>query len=141
MPEIKRKVTDLDPTTGKKIIAFLTGAPLGGNGHPIHITYTLKYRENDESTDATGNNDLLRQIYTVREYRFAINGRKISSTTLLYLPDDTTDPTAVTMSDFFTTKAINSFPGVANGDQAWKFAEGLLRQMILIKQANGELPT
>jgi hypothetical protein len=141
MAQIKRKVTDLDPTTGKKIIAFLTNAPIGEKGNPIFINYLLKYKEADESTDPTGNDDLLRSIYTVREYRFEINQRKISSSTLLYLLDDTVDPNAISLEDYFANKAINTFPGVNNGDAAWKYAEGILRQVILIKQANGELPS
>ncbi|MCE2934691.1 MAG: hypothetical protein LW845_01570, partial [Flammeovirgaceae bacterium] len=66
--------------------------------------------------------------------------RKIHGTTLLYLPENTTNPNAITLKEYFRTRTINDFPGVSGGDPARDFAEGLLRQMILIRQANGELP-
>ena len=69
-----------------------------------------------------------------------LNKRKIHNTTLLYLPDDTVNPNAITLAEYFRTKAINTFPGVANADPLRDVAEGILRQVILIKQANGEMP-
>jgi len=142
MAEVKRKITDNDPFTGKKLVAYLTNAPLNGSGYPSMIQWVEKVKETDETTDASPANSTERAVAAVRpvEYTFHINNRKISSVTKLYLPDNTVDINAITLAEYFTTKVISTFPGVAGGDQAWKMAEGYLREVIAIKQANGELP-
>jgi len=140
--EVKYKVTNNDPVTGKRMLVYLTGAPLKGNGAPDHVTYLVKLKEADDSSDAIPINSTERAIKAVSSYeeRFEINDRKISSVTRLYLPRNTQDPNAITLQDYFATKVISSFPGTNGGDQAWKFAEGILREVVLIKQANGEMP-
>lgn len=126
--EVKYKVTNADPVTGKKMLVYLTAAPLRGDGAPSHINYLVKLKEVNESTDAIPAATDERSVKAVASYedRFEITDRKISSTTLLYLPDSTVDVNAISMRTFFATKIINTFPGVQGGDQAWKFAEGLL---------------
>jgi hypothetical protein len=140
--EVRFKVTNSDPVTGKRMIVFLTGAPIGAQGYPVQIIYMVRLRESDEVTPAAPANNTERAKRAVQEYEeiFYINERKIDSTTLLYLPDDTTNPNAITLADFFRTKSLNSFPGVSGNAPVRDFAEGLLRQMVLIKRANGDFP-
>lgn len=140
--EIKRKITDSDPVTGKKMIAYLTLIMVDGRGVPLNVSYKVKYKEANETTDAVPPTNYVTtgKAYQPFDEFYTIGKRKISSTTLLYLQDDTVDPNAITLEDYFATKTILSYPGVSNGDQFWKVAEGVLRQIILIRQANGEYP-
>lgn len=142
MAEVKFKITNNDPVTGKRMIAYLTGAPLGVGGYPSHVSYLIRLKENDENTDAVppNNTDRTKKAYQSYEEKFHINGQKIKLSTKIYLPEETQDPEAITLSEYFATKIISTLPGVGGGDQAWKFAEGILREVILIKQANGEMP-
>jgi len=142
MAQVKVKITNTDPVTGKKMIAFLTGMPFVEYGNPVHVSFLIKFKEVDESTDAIPADSTLnaQRAVTQAEYRFPIGFRKISSTTKLYLPDDTQDVNAITLEDYFANKVINTYQGVAGGDQTWKFAEGVLKEVIAIMQANGELP-
>lgn len=142
MAQVKVKITNSDPETGKKMIAFLTGMPFVEYGNPTHVSFLVKFKEVDESTDAIPAGSTLNQVRAVKEaeYLFGIGDRKISSTTKLYLPNDTQDVNAITLKDYFATKVINTYQGVAGGDQTWKFAEGILKEVIAIMQANGELP-
>lgn len=140
--EVKFKVTNSDPVTGKRMIVFLTNAPIGAEGYPLQIQYLVKLKEADETTDAAPADGSIRAKRAVETYEesFFITDRKINSTTLLYLPDDTTDPNAITLKEYFRTKVISSFPGVGGGDPFRDIGEGLLRQMVAIRQANGEMP-
>jgi hypothetical protein len=142
MAQVKVKITNTDPVTGKKMIAFLTGMPFVEYGNPAHVSFLIKFKETDESTDAIPADGTLnaKRAVTQAEYLFPINTRKISSTTKLYLPDDTQDVNAIALKDYFATKVINTYQGVAGGDQSWKFAEGVLKEVITVMQANGELP-
>lgn len=143
MPQVKVKISNAEPNTGKKLIAILTNAPLRRFGYPEIVQWQEYIKEVDESTDAVppNSNERTASLYKQGEEKtFNVNERKISSTTRLYLPEDTVDVNAITLKDYFATKVINQFPGVAGGDQAWKFAEGILKEVIAIKQANGEMP-
>lgn len=142
MAQVKVKITNTDPVTGKKMIALLTGMPFVEYGNPIHVSFLIKFKEVDETTDAAPANGTLnaQRAVTQAEYTFPIGTRKISSTTKLYLPDDTQDVNAIMLQDYFSTKVINTYPGVGGGDQTWKFAEGVLKEVIAVMQANGELP-
>ncbi len=140
--EVRFRISNNDPVSGKRIIAFLTNAPLGRDGTPLFIQYLVTLKEVDEVTDAIPSGTTKRAKRAVESYEetFVIDDRKIHGTTLLYLPENTTNPNAITLKEYFRTRTINDFPGVSGGDPARDFAEGLLRQMILIRQANGELP-
>jgi len=142
MAEVKCNVTNNDPDTGKKIKAFLSGAPLGFGGYPIHVSYILKYKEIDDVTDAIppANTSTSRNSIKDIEETFYVTDRKISGVTKLYLPDDTVDINAVSLKDYFANKIINTYQGTGGGDPAWKFAEGVLKEVISIRQLNGELP-
>lgn len=146
--EVKFKVTNTDPVTGKRVIAFLQDVRFGADGYPTEVRYIVTLKEVNETTDAIPLDNTERAKRAVESYEevFYIaanpnfNQRKIHNTTLLYLPDNTVDPNAITLQEYFRTKAINTFPGVANADPLRDVAEGILRQVILIKQANGQMP-
>jgi len=141
MAEVKFKITNNGSISGKKEIAYLTAMPFNGYGSPSFVGFLIRFKETDEITDAIPADSTLnaRRVINVVEYNFQIGLQKISSVTKLYLPDDTVDVDAITLQDYFATKVINSFPGVAGGDQAWKFAEGVLKEVVAIMQTNGEL--
>jgi len=144
MAEVKFKITNNDPVSGKRMIAYLTSAPLSVGGFPLFVQYLVKLKEVDESTDAipAGNTDRAKQaVASFESAQYAINGRKISSITKLYLPDNTVDVNAITLQDYFANKIVTSFSGVGGSDPLSKLAEGILREVISIQQANGELPT
>ncbi|MFN7465250.1 MAG: hypothetical protein ACK53T_01410 [Planctomycetota bacterium] len=142
MAQVKFKVTNNDPVTGKRMILELTAAPIGRDGYPLFVQYLVTLKETNETTDAIPNGTTQRARKAVESYEetFMINQRKISSTTRLYLSDDTVDPNAITLAFYFESKILNTFPGVGNGDCLDDLARGILREVILIRQANGELP-
>ena len=148
MPQITHKVSNTDSTTNKKIIAYLTNIRMNPNGGIDSISYIIRLKETDEVTDAIPKDSTLTAKRAVSAYdeTFQINPtllegeRKISSTTRLYLPVNTVDPNAMTLSGYFMDKIITSLPGVSGTSRVWEFAKGILREVILIKQANEELP-
>lgn len=142
MAQVQCNVSSNDPVTGKKIKAQLTGAPIGFGGYPSHVTYKLIFKETDDNTDAIPSGPTEREKKAVSSYEetFQIDTRLISSTTKLYLPYDSQDVNKISLQDYFANKVINTYSGVGGGDASWKFAEGLLKEVVAIKQANGELP-
>lgn len=143
MSKVRFKITNADLVTGKRMIAELTNAPIGRMGHPLFVQYLVTFKEVDESTDAVPANGTgwAKRAVSPYEETFMINERKISSVSKLYLPDDTTDPNAITLADYFKSKILNTFPGVAGGDSLDVLARGILREVVAIQQVNGELPS
>lgn len=142
MAQVKFKVTNNDPLTGKRMIAELTNASIGRLGYPLFIQYLITIKETDEITNALPNGTTERAKKAVESYEetFYINERKISAINRLYLADNTDDPNAISLAEYFETKILNTFPGVGGGDRFDILIRGLLREVISIKQANGELP-
>jgi hypothetical protein len=142
MSQVKHRITTNDPATGKRLIAELLVAPFGRFGYPLFVQYLVTVKETDEVTEATPPNqtDRGKRLVQAYEERFEINDRKIHSSTLLYLPDNTTNPNAITLAEYFRTHALNTFSGVNGDDQLDILARGILREVIQIKKANGELP-
>lgn len=139
-----------DPLTGKKQkytnveIRFQYGAP-------IEFIGSMSFHEvNDDPASSIGTTE--RQKKAVESYmdNYSTVGRFIDSVTKLYLPglQDLTDPqnpvpypNAMLLTDYLELKAVNTFPSTAGGDALWKAMEGVCREMIAIRKANGELPT
>ena len=140
MAQVKVNITNNDPVTGKKIKAQLTNMPFGFGGFPKIVQYLEVLKEVDDTTDAipSGNTEREKKAVMQSEQTFVIDKRTIHKTTKVYVAVD--DPNAITLEEHFATKVINTLPGVGNADQSWKFVEGVLKEVIAIRQANGELP-
>lgn len=143
MSQVRFKITNTDPVTGKRMIAELTNISIGRFGYPLFVQYIVTLKETDETTDAAPINATERAKRAVSQYEetFNINDRKIDSVTKLYLPDNTTNPNAILLAEYFRKKVITSFPGVAGGDQFATLSRGVLREAIAIQQANSEQPS
>jgi len=104
--EVRFRISNNDPVSGKRIIAFLTNAPLGRDGTPLFIQYLVTLKEVDEVTDAIPSGTTQRSRRAVESYEetFVIDDRKIHGTTLLYLPENTTNPNAITLKEYFRTR-------------------------------------
>lgn len=135
-----------DTERNKKVKADFNYMILGDNGQPNKIGYFLRYYELDNNTLSTssGNNVLQRKLYDIVEDSFSFDG-VIDSGSKVYtsLTDETGSiiPGAIDVKTYFENFAINELPGVGNSDPYWKTAQGILKEVISIRQANGELPS
>lgn len=145
-----------DPVTGKKEKYTSTDVRFQ-YGVPIEFIGSMSFHEVNDDPAVPGGTTA-RQKKAVESYMEnypgAILGKSfdqqwIDSVTKLYLPgpDDLTDPenpvpypNAVLMSDYFQNKVLSTYPGVGGGKMLWEAIEGLCKEMIAIRQANGELP-
>lgn len=145
-----------DPVTGKKQ-KYTSVEVRFQYGVPIEFIGSMSFHENND-TPAVPGGTTERQKKSVESYMEnypgAILGKSLdqqwmNSVSKLYLPgpNDLTDPenpvpypNAVLMSDYFQNKLINTFPNTGGGDALWKGIEGICKEMIAIRQANGELP-
>lgn len=152
-----------DPLTGKKQ-KYTNNEVRIRNGIPIEFNGTMSFHElNDDQATPPGSSE--RQKKSVESYteNFAINSitptknpdglLHIDSVTKQYvemidgggyvLQSDMVTPPAnpvMSLADYFALKALNSFPGTAGSDPLWGGIEGLCKEMIAIRQANGSLP-
>jgi len=145
MALIKINVSNSDPVTGKKIKATLSGINFNLNGQVKHCTYIISFHEvNDSETSPSGTNQQRRAVSSYEE-RFDIENKAILSTTKIYsqlFESDGVTPiaNAINLVSYLELKAINSFPGVANADPSWNAIQGIFKEIISIRQVNGELP-
>lgn len=155
MANIKFNVGN-DPVTGKKQ-KYTSVEVKFQYGVPIEFIGSMSLHEvNDDSAVPAGSlaNQKRAVESRMENYPGAILGKPLDqqymdSVTRLYLlgPNDLTDPenpvpypNAILMSDYFQNKVLSTYPGVGGGKMLWEAIEGLCKEMIAIRQANGELP-
>lgn len=135
----------IDPLTGKRQkytnveVRFQYGAP-------IEFIGSMSFHEvNDDPAVNVGTTERQKRATQPYMENYSTLDKFIDSVSKLYvtgLTDQNGDPipNAVRLDVYLETKAINSFPGVAGADQLWKGLEGVCKEMIAVRQANGELP-
>jgi hypothetical protein len=139
---IKHKICNNDPASGKKLVAYVQAVPFGPAGNPYHVEIVVHAKENDEETEATPPGTTERDKQRVQPWTelFTISsGRRIDPITKLW-DYDGSNQSAVELDAYFRDKLINTLPGVGGNDPLSKMCEGILREVINIKQANGEWP-
>lgn len=147
MAIIKFNVVANDPVTGKKVKFKLTFLGINEEGSITAIAGILSFHEaNDDNAIPVNATIQAKRVVESYEIIYQVADKIIDSVTKLYLPslvDGNNDPipNAVPLSTYLSTKVINSYPGVGGGDQAWKFYEGVAKEIIAVRQANGELPS
>jgi hypothetical protein len=140
---IRVNVTGNDPITGKKVKADLIYITFNQDGGVRNIGYMVSYFENNNITPAISAGSSERQKKSVQsvEKEFAVSGKSILSTTLVYSPlvdeNNVPIPNAILVSEYLRLNPINQFPGVSNSDPLWKLVEGILKKIIDIELANG----
>ena len=131
----------LDTLTNTKMKAELTGMSFTSNGALDHVTYIVRKYALDNTTLANAyGSETKRDLLSAKEYNFQVNGKYINTSTKVILSDTLGVTPKAKLSDYLRLKALNSYPGVSNGDPAWEFIEGILREIIAIKQASKQLP-
>jgi hypothetical protein len=127
-----------DPLTGKKIKVEQTAFVWNNNGQPQHINFLVQFYEVDGTTPTppTGNY-ISKRAVTEYEDKFEFQGW-MNPTTKVVVSSDT--PGAVNIKSYFETKVINTLQGVGGSDTLFKLQEGVLKEVVLILQANGILP-
>lgn len=134
-----------DPISGKRIKYTNDEIRIKG-GMPIEFIGKITFHElNDNPAVPTGQTRNEKRVVEEYTENFSTVNKFIDSVTKLYVPglvDGNNDPipNAIALGEYLESKVINTFPGVAGGDQAWKFDEGRCKEMIAIRKANGELP-
>lgn len=127
-----------DPVSGKKLKAFFYGdIYFNATGQLLSINYLISYHNTDE-TDYNPNGSTLNKHQFQPFNDTFICDRYINDTTKVYTTVG--QPGAIHLKDYFELKAMNTLPGVANNSPIWKVIEGILKEVIAIKQANLELP-
>lgn len=107
-------------------------------GAPLRVMYILKAYAFDGTTElGPSGSDVDRELIKAREVSFEITGRYINTVTKKYTNGG--GQNEVLLSEYLRTKAINTYPGVANADPLSDLVQGILREIISIKQANKEL--
>jgi hypothetical protein len=138
---IKRKICNSDPASGKKMVAYFQSAPLGPDGYPYHIEMVVRLKEADEETEAAPPGTTERDQQRVSPYTeiFRVDSRMIDPTTKVW---DTagSNPSAIALTQYWADKVLNTFPGTAGSSPLKDLCEGMLREVIEIKHANGEWP-
>ena len=153
MATIKFNITNNDPVTRKRMkynnteIRFQYGAP-------IEISGAISLHEINDSPAVPAGSDS-RSKKAVESYSdyFTLLDKFIDTVSLLYavknandewvLQSDGVTPVVnpvLSMAQYFEQYIINTLPGVAGGDQLWEISEGICKQMINVRKANGEFP-
>lgn len=124
-----------------KLKAQLTTQGYNAAGELQLIGFVIKYY------DASGNNalnvvgsDHKKLLYKDYEETFSTAGKWINTSTKKILKDTTGVVNKARLTDYLRVKAMNSFPGVSNSSPVSLFIEGVLKEIIAIKQASKELP-
>lgn len=130
------RVTNADPVTGKRIV-YTSLQVTFTNGAPTEFVGLLSYRESNDSP-ALPNGTTLAQKRAVESYSesYTCANKYINGSTLVYVSDS--DPNAVRLDEWLRTRTVGSLPGTGGGDILSGFIQGLCKQMILIRKANGE---
>lgn len=138
MAQIKFNI-GIDALTGKRL-KYANNKVEIRDGQPLEFKGRISFHEAGNDADAIPLNQTQsakRAIETIDDY-YNTNGRLINTTTKLYVAPGTIG--AVSLEIYLQDKALNSYPGVANADPFWKVIEGVCKEVIAIRQANGELP-
>lgn len=130
-----------DSVLNVKQKAILTGMSLNQYGTLNHVTYIIRKVTLDGNTElnVTGS-ETKRKLYEDKEYNYQIGGVWIDPSTETILPDTTGITPKQLLSEYLRLKAINTYPGVANGDPLWELVDGILRKIIQIRQNSKQLP-
>lgn len=151
MATIKFNVSANDPLTGKKM-KYTNLEIRFQHGVPIEFIGNISLHEiNDDPAIPAGSDSRSKRAVESYTENFAIGTRNIDSVTKHYavnvggnwFREDLITPIVnpvISLAFHFEQKTINSFPGVANADPLWELAEGLCKEMVNIRQINGELP-
>lgn len=137
-----------DPISGNKVKVLLTGANFDYRGKLVSISYIIKLT-NQADQEISPTSEIQDAAFFSKEKVFFPNGKAILSTTRVYSPlvdgNGVAIPNAILISEYLQMKPINQFKNpndtnLAGGDASWKFLQSVLKEVVLIKQANGELP-
>lgn len=135
-----------DPTTGDKVKVQLTGMEFNIYGKLTQMTFIVILTDPVNDLPINPISDIQQNLYT-KEITFAITGKAILSTTRVY-----TDPSgvgtvanAVMIDDYVQLKATNTLQNpngtLINGsDPTYKVIQAIFKELVLIRQANGQLP-
>jgi len=138
-----------DAISGKKVKIMLTGVNFDQYGKVASVSYIIKLTDPITDADIPVTSEIQDASFYSKEKTFLVNGKSILSTTRVYSPLKDSNgvdiPNAIKISDYLQLKAINTYKNpndtnLAGGDAAWKFIQAVLKEIVLIKQANGELP-
>lgn len=134
-----------DPVTGKKM-KYTNVEVRFQYGEPIEFIGSISLHEvNDDPALPAGTDSRSKKAVESYMENFQTRGLFIDSVSKLYvagLTDGNGDPipNAIALGLYLEQKAINTFPGVAGADPLWQGIEGVCKEMVAIRQANGELP-
>lgn len=150
MATIKFNISN-DAVTGKKM-KYTNQEVRMQYGIPIEFIGTISLHEvNNDPAIPAGTDERSKRTVSSYTENFSLVNKHIDSVTKLYAYDvngtwmsaDLVTPVpnaVVSLSEFFETKAINTFPQVAGADPLWSLIEGLCKEMIGIRKTNGEFP-
>lgn len=135
--QIKFKI-GTDAATGK-VIKYTHMETRFKDGAPIELIGKISFHEvANENNDAVPVNATALAKKAVESFteNYSCVNRYIDTTTKLYLNAENVG--AVLLTDYLRDKAINSYPATANGDPLSKLVEGICKEVINIRKANGE---
>lgn len=141
--QIKFNISTADPVTGKKMKYTSTDIRIQ-YGTPIEFIGAISFHEaNDDPAIPSGSTGQAKKVVEAYMESYSTHGRMINSVTRLYvssLTDSVGAPIAnhVTLSSYLALKAYNSYPSTAGSDPIWKGMEGICKEMIAVRKANGE---
>lgn len=127
-----------DAATGK-VIKYTHIETRFQNGSPIELIGKISFHEvANENNDALPVNATALAKKAVESFteNYSCVGRYIDTTTKLYLNAE--DVGAVLLTDYLRDKAVNSYPSTAGADPLSKLVEGICKEVINIRKANGE---
>lgn len=143
--QIKFNLPD-DPVSLNKVKVLLTGVNFDGTGKILTVSYIIKLT-NQLDQDILVTSEIQDSNFFSKEKTFTLGNKAIVTATRVYSPlvNGVPGPGAAFISDYLQLKAINTFKNpndsnLAGGDASWKFIQAVLKEIVLIKQANGELP-
>lgn len=125
-----------DSSTGKKLKYEHKKIDIT-DGQPVNLVGVISFHEQNDAEAISANSSFIakRSIESYRD-EYVTVGRLINPNTKLYVSPGT--PGAVSMEVYLQDKAINSFPNVANADPFWDLIEGVCKEVIDIRKANGK---
>lgn len=130
-----------DALTGKRIKVHLNQAVVNAEGYWEYINYTVRYYETDNTTEVVpAGTDLQKRAVEKIEQGFSLVDRYIDSSTKLFIASDSDNPNKILLSQYLLTKAINTFDGVAGGDNSFKFHDRYFKEIITILRLNNKIP-
>lgn len=138
-----------DPVTGNKVKVMLTGVRFDQYGKVLSVSYIIKLTNPITDLDIPVTSEIQDASFYSKEINYTVTGKSILSTTRVYSPMVTglgvVIPDAIMIDDYLQLKNLNAFKNpngtnVAGGDASWRFIQSVLNEIILIKQANAQLP-